>query len=159
MQSNESSYWLVVEDSADDFLLLERACLQLHSPPRLERLTNAGAVWELLGGDSKYPFSRPHPLPSLVLSDLNMPRMSGLELLAWFKSQARLRAIPFLLLTSSASPIHRSQAGRLGADDFLIKPGDLIGLVEMNRGVAERYSPAVLGRGHLPADRPTCYKE
>lgn len=59
---------------------------------------------------------------SLVISDIDMPRVNGLELLTWLKSQLELSKIPVVMLASKNSQIHQSRAQSMGADAFFLKP-------------------------------------
>ena len=61
----------------------------------------------------------------VIIIDLNMPRMSGLDLLAYLKKQQALSDVPIAVLTSSLSPEERDEAERIGADRFVRKPIDL----------------------------------
>lgn len=57
-----------------------------------------------------------------VLSDIDMPGMDGMQLLARAREQQLLRRIPFILVTAKASPEHILSAVRAGIDDYLVKP-------------------------------------
>ena len=61
-------------------------------------------------------------LPDVILTDVEMPRMDGYELLASIKRQEKLRVIPVIMITSRSSEKHRQKAFELGVTDFLIKP-------------------------------------
>jgi chemosensory pili system protein ChpA (sensor histidine kinase/response regulator) len=63
-------------------------------------------------------------MPDLILSDLEMPRMNGLELSQAIRSDELLAHIPFVMITSRATNKHRKQAQIAGANDYLIKPVD-----------------------------------
>lgn len=65
------------------------------------------------------------PLPDVILLDLKMPRMDGLELLTRIKSDPRLNAIPVAILTSSGHETDIYEAKRLGAAGYLRKPSNL----------------------------------
>src|SRR5207244_7115175 len=89
---------LLVEDDPDDILLIGRALSQA----QLESAVNvvrdgeeAVAFLEAQTGRS------PSALPSLVLLDLKLPKMSGLELLLWVRRHPKLKSIPVVVLTSS----------------------------------------------------------
>lgn len=75
----------------------------------------------------------------MIVSDLNMPLMDGLDLLSWCKRQTWPQEIPFVLLTSSSDPTDRDRACRHGADDFFIKPGRLVDLENTVAGISERF--------------------
>lgn len=129
MRSDESVLWLVAEDSDDDFFLLAHACLKLKPVPKLQRATNGVEAQLYLAGDDRFSDRSAYPLPSMVVSDLNMPLMDGLALLAWFKRQPLRPTIPFVFLTSSSNQNDRDRARAQGADGFLTKPGKIEELV------------------------------
>lgn len=59
---------------------------------------------------------------AIVVSDLEMPRVNGFELLAEMRRNPNLEKIPVIILTSRDATKHRDRASELGADDYLIKP-------------------------------------
>lgn len=61
-------------------------------------------------------------LPDVILTDVEMPRMDGYELLASLKKQELLRGIPVIMITSRASEKHRRKAFDLGVSEYLTKP-------------------------------------
>lgn len=138
MRSDGSPLLLVAGDSDDDFFLLERACSKLKPAPKLQRARNGVEAQHYLAGDGLFNNRAAHPLPSMVMSDLEMPLMDGLKLLAWLKDQLWEPTIPFVLLTSSNDQNDRNRARERGADEFLVKPGSLGELVAMVSGISER---------------------
>jgi CheY-like chemotaxis protein len=139
MRRDGSVLWLVAEDSEDDYFLLQRACSRLSSAPKLQRATNGVEARQYLAGEGRFHNRESYPLPSMVVSDLKMPLMDGLELLAWFKDQPWEPRIPFVLLTSSNNQSDRDRANERGADEFLTKPGSFGELVLTVAGIAERH--------------------
>ncbi len=67
-------------------------------------------------------------LPALVLCDMMMPRMTGLEVLSALRSRPALAAIPFYFLSASAEPERLEEAVRMGASGYLTKPFNLVQL-------------------------------
>ena len=63
-------------------------------------------------------------LPAVVLSDIEMPRMDGFDLVRNMRADARLAALPVIMITSRIAPKHRDYAKQLGVDDYLGKPYD-----------------------------------
>jgi chemosensory pili system protein ChpA (sensor histidine kinase/response regulator) len=61
-------------------------------------------------------------LPSIVLTDVEMPRMDGYELLASLNREEKLKHIPVVMITSRAGDKHRQKAYDLGVSDYLTKP-------------------------------------
>ena len=71
------------------------------------------------------------PLPALILTDIKMPRMSGLDLQRQLKREPRLREIPVAVLTSSDHEADKTEALALGARDYMMKPSDLDAYAEI----------------------------
>ncbi len=69
--------------------------------------------------------------PDLVLLDVKLPSMSGLEVLAWIRSQPRYKRLPVVMLTSSQLPDDINSAYDLGANSYLVKPAQLSALVQL----------------------------
>ncbi len=62
------------------------------------------------------------PLPDLILSDINMPHLSGLELLAWIRQTAHLKHLPVILMSSHIEPLELEIIKSLKANYYFIKP-------------------------------------
>jgi len=69
-------------------------------------------------------------LPSVILTDIEMPRMNGYELLATLKRREKFKNIPVIMITSRTSEKHRQKALELGATEYVTKPFDYAELVE-----------------------------
>lgn len=72
-------------------------------------------------------------IPDLIVLDVNLPKHDGDAVLRHVRSQAALREVPVIMLTSSASPADRVSAGDLGATLYLQKSSDLDELLEVGR--------------------------
>ncbi|MEO0322376.1 MAG: response regulator [Myxococcota bacterium] len=109
---------LIVEDDDLDAEALERAFVRERTAtPRYRARNGEEALAMLRGG----PGSAPIPGPHLVLLDLNMPRMNGLEFLAELRSDARLRRTVTFVLTTSEGENDRLRAYALGIAGYLVK--------------------------------------
>jgi chemosensory pili system protein ChpA (sensor histidine kinase/response regulator) len=75
-------------------------------------------------------------LPDVVLTDVEMPRMDGYELLSSIRNHENLRRLPVIMITSRASEKHRQRAVELGVSDFLNKPFDDAVLIETINNLA-----------------------
>jgi CheY-like chemotaxis protein len=116
-------YILIAEDDQDHALLTELA-IRVALPELAEQLevvimTNGT---EALASMRAQAASAGRVLPDLVLLDLKMPDMDGLEVLHAMRADAALRAIPVVVVTTSARDQDVLQAFRLGANDYLAKP-------------------------------------
>jgi CheY-like chemotaxis protein len=72
-------------------------------------------------------------LPAMIVSDLMMPNMDGLELLKLIRAHEQLKAMPFVLLSARSDPSDLQQAFTAGASDYLVKPFELDQLMEVIR--------------------------
>ncbi|MEI7456372.1 MAG: response regulator [Nitrosomonadales bacterium] len=79
------------------------------------------------------------PRPDLILLDLNMPRMNGLECLAAIKQDTALSDIPVVILSTSYAESDVTAANALGAADYVSKPMDIHDLSDSIRRLAERW--------------------
>jgi len=77
-------------------------------------------------------------LPDIILTDVEMPRMNGYELLASLKRQENLKAIPVIMITSRATQKHRQKAIDLGVSDYLTKPFEDTKLIEIIENLTTR---------------------
>src|SRR6185503_7472692 len=88
---------------------------------------------DYLSGTAPFTDRQAYPDPSLVLLDLRIPKIPGLEVLKWIRKQPALKKIPVLVLTSSDAKRDIEDAYRLGANSYFVKPinpGDLLEIVE-----------------------------
>ncbi|MEW6221000.1 MAG: response regulator [Thermodesulfobacteriota bacterium] len=122
---------LLVEDDRVDAMTLQRAFRELGIPNRLQR---AGTGEEALALLRDPACER----PCMVLLDLNMPRMGGLELLRHLKTDRDLRRIPVIVMTSSPDEQDRLDSFGLGAAGYMLKPAEYDQLVEVVRAI-DRY--------------------
>lgn len=113
---------LLVEDNDDDVLLTRFAFKNVSAEVEFQIARDG---WEALQRLRREPPYGDDPLPSIILLDLNMPRMDGRQLLAELKCDERLRIIPTIVLTTSAAEEDVSAAYRHHANAYIIKPIDL----------------------------------
>jgi len=113
---------LLVEDNgADAYLLTE--IFTRHSPgAEIHWVTDGHAALDYVLRQDKY---RDAPRPDLILLDLNMPRISGYEVLKEMKMNPSVENIPVIILTTSRDPLDHTQCKTLGADICLSKPHGL----------------------------------
>ena len=122
---------LIAEDNRDDALLIQRALRRANLINPLQVVANGEQVIQYLKGDGQYADRSSYPLPELVLLDLQMPRVSGLEALKWIREQPEFELLPVVILTSSDQAPDARRAFELGANSYLIKPGNFEELAQM----------------------------
>ncbi len=113
---------LLVEDNPNDLELTMHAlsASKLSNPVMVAR-DGAEALEQLFGKED--PAVPPEP-PQLILLDLKLPKVDGLEVLERIKGDVRTRNIPVVVLTSSREGPDIDQAYRLGANSYIVKPVD-----------------------------------
>jgi CheY-like chemotaxis protein len=116
---------LLVEDDRDQILLLKNCFHRIGIETRLPALRDGKAAIDYLSGNEPFGDRAKHPLPNLVVLDLHLHRTSGLEVLAWIRSQPAFSRLVVFMLTSSSLTEHKDQALALGADFFYEKPTGL----------------------------------
>lgn len=125
---------LLVEDSEDDQMLIRRAFAKARLQNPLHIVDDGDKAVAYLSGAGTYADRNAHPMPTIILLDLKLPRRSGHEVLAWLR-ESSLPKIPVVVLTSSAETADVKRAYDLGANSYLVKPVEFDGLIEMVRNL------------------------
>ena len=120
----EGKVILLVEDNADDELLTLRALKQNNIKNEVVVARDGLQALEYLLGDGNTGgLSRAH-LPEVVLLDLKLPKLDGLEVLRRLRADARTKLLPVVILTSSNEELDRMMGYNLGANSYVRKPVD-----------------------------------
>ena len=109
---------LVVDDNTPDVVLIRESLNENRLDHTITHCANGREALDILEK------GQPHAYDVMIL-DLNMPKVGGLEVLAKLRKMPEMESLPVLVLTSSLAPDEQAQAMRLGADRFLRKPADL----------------------------------
>jgi CheY-like chemotaxis protein len=117
---------LCVEDSDDGLFMLHR------------RLSRAGYDVKVSANGKEAVEWAKHLLPDLIVMDLNLPGMNGLEATRQLKAQQETKHIPIIVLTAHTSKRSRDDAFACGCDDFDTKPIDFPGLVRRVQALLAR---------------------
>src|SRR5690348_10541745 len=128
---------LLVEDDAGDAALIRHAIEKNGILNPIQHISNGDKALALLAGVNEYADRTSYPLPALILLDLKLPGMGGLELLRWLRQQRDLRRIPVVVLTTDDDPQTINSAYDAGANSFLVKPGDRNRIVAMVKQVQQ----------------------
>lgn len=119
---------LLVEDSVLDAELTMRALQKRNLCNGLSWVKDGVEALDLLLDG--HPAAVEHQLPGLILLDLKLPKVDGLEVLRRVKGDPRTRHIPVVILTSSREEFDVSRAYELGANSYIVKPVDFEGFSE-----------------------------
>jgi len=122
---------LYVEDEETDVMLLQHVFTRVGITNLLKTVKDGKAAKDYPAGNAPYADRQQHPLPGLLLLDLNLPYWSGLEVLGWIRQQPRLRWLPVVIFTSSRRPDDVVKAYEAGANGYLVKPNSLADLTTM----------------------------
>ena len=119
---------LIAEDNQDDLQLLQIALKRagLENPVHVVR--DGEEVIAYLQGRGPYANRVEYPFPRLLILDLKMPKLSGLEVLHRVKDNPHCKVIPTIILSNSIHKSDIQQAYELGANAYLAKPASLGGL-------------------------------
>ncbi|MXV64305.1 response regulator [Natronorubrum sp. JWXQ-INN-674] len=126
---------LLVEDNPGDVRLTEEAFKELPSETTIHVATDGDEALEFLSGKRSDDASA--SLPDLVLLDLNLPRMGGLEFLDTIQDDPKLTRMPVLVLTSSNAIEDVLESYELAANAYLTKPTDPDEYASMVEAVAD----------------------
>ena len=119
---------LVADDDADDRQLTLEALAACHVTNDLQFVHDGRDLLDYLRHEGKRAETL-SPRPTLILLDLNMPRMSGTEALAEIKADSMLRQIPIVILSTSRTDADVRATYALGASSYITKPVTFDGLV------------------------------
>lgn len=143
---------LLVEDNQDDYEATIRSLKRNHFMNPVQWCRGGQDALDYLHKTGDYAQGS-NPLPSLILLDLNMPGIDGRQVLEKVKSDDKLRAIPVVVLTTSADSKDVEQCYNIGASTYIQKPVSFDGLTEALRtmkdywfGVAILPSRGAIGR-------------
>jgi CheY-like chemotaxis protein len=127
---------LLVEDSESDAELTLRALRKAHLANRVEWVTDGQEALDFLYSEGAYA-GRGQIRPKLVLLDLKLPRLNGIDVLRRIKSDEARKSIPIVMLTSSNEERDIVQSYALGVNSYLIKPVefDKLGEQVVNAGL------------------------
>jgi CheY-like chemotaxis protein len=124
---------LLVEDDPNDIELIQIALEQYNFVNKIDIVTDGEqAVHYLFGRDGQPPTQ---PLPRLVLLDLKLPKINGLEILAMIRNSPRTRNLVVVVMTSSAENYDLQACYDLGVNSYIVKPLAFQQFVEVSRQV------------------------
>ena len=115
---------LLVEDSPDDVVLTKRAFRSHNIQNEMIVASDGAEALDILFGPAGG--EPPKQLPAIVLLDVNLPKVNGLEVLARIRADERTRFLPVVILTSSTEQRDLVESYKLGVNSYVRKPVDFI---------------------------------
>src|SRR5215469_46484 len=134
---------LLVEDEENDAKLLEMAFKRNGILNPVHWAKDGLEAIAYLNGEGAYANRELYPFPEVLLLDLKMPRMNGLELLAWIREHPDFKVIPTIIMTSSRLDLDIQKAYELGANTYMIKPSSFAELARMVQLAHDYWSVSV----------------
>lgn len=122
---------MLVEDNEDDVFLMTRALKGAGITNELYVVEDGQQVIEYLSGDGVFTDRELYPIPAILFLDLKLPIRGGLQVLGWIRSRRELEGLVVVVLTSSNEPSDLSEAYRLGANSYVVKPPTAAQLLDL----------------------------
>ena len=122
MTMDEQVAILIVEDNKDDVALTMNAFKTWGVTNRIYVVHDGVAALDFLFGTGAFAHRRPADQPQVILLDMHLPKIDGLEVLRRIKADPRTSSIPVIVLTGSKDSHDIAECKRLGAENYILKP-------------------------------------
>jgi CheY-like chemotaxis protein len=120
---------LLVEDNPNDVELTLRALQKLNLANKVFVVKDGAEALEFIFATGNYSVRRVDVFPRVVLLDLKLPKVDGIEVLRKVKADARTRHVPVVMLTSSQEERDVMETYKLGVNSYIVKPVDFSNFV------------------------------
>jgi CheY-like chemotaxis protein len=127
----EENAILLVEDCSEDASLVQIAFKRWNISNPVMVVPDGEQAVEYLTGQGRYADREQYPLPCLALLDLNLPQMSGFDVLEWLRGRHQFADLPVVVLSGTQDPTHFDKAHQLGANACVVKTNDLAELHDL----------------------------
>ena len=145
---------LAAEDDPTEAFLLKRAFLRAGIDVPLDFVADGQQVIDYLAGQEPFSDRASHPMPTLLLLDLKMPRVDGFQVIEWLRQQPVLGRLPVVVLTNSDLAEDVTRAFDLGANSYLQKPHDMPALEDLVRLLEQYWIETNRPPATLPSEDP-----
>ena len=127
---------LLVEDDENDLFFMQEAMRKAGVLNPIRVVSNGQEVIDYFKGTGKFANREEFPVPYLLLLDLKLPRVLGLDVLKWIRQQPGVAAV-VIIFSSSTEEADIAMAYRLGANAYLVKPSDVSQLASMAKSIKD----------------------
>ncbi len=127
---------VLVEDNASDIELALRALEKNNIKNPIQVIRDGAEALDYLFGTGEYANRSVSDRPKVILLDLKLPKVDGLEVLRQIKMDPRTRSIPVVIMTTSREDRDIAEGYRLGANSYIVKPVDFRHFVHMVKSLA-----------------------
>lgn len=131
---------LLVDDNPDDCEMIREAWEEMPIGHNLRIVYDGSDLLDYLYRRGVYVTRESAPRPSVILLDLNMPFVSGEEVLAEIRKDLTLSCIPIVVLTTSKAPKDIFQTARLGVNGYVQKPPTYVGYLQMLANIRDHWA-------------------
>ena len=128
---NRPAVILLVEDSRMDVELTLKAFRKARVANTIQVVGDGQTALDYLFGNGEYTDRQAYPIPDLILLDLKLPGIGGVEVLQKIKMEEGLKRLPVVILTSSKEEGDRALSYDCGANSYLVKPVSFQGFLEV----------------------------
>lgn len=126
---------LLVEDNPDDIKITERALSKGRVLNRLYVVRDGQEAVDFLFHEGEYSDPKKAPRPGLILLDINLPKMDGIEVLKRIKADEKLKRIPVIMLTVSKRDEDVIRSYNVGVNSYIVKPVEFDNFVETVKNI------------------------
>jgi CheY-like chemotaxis protein len=137
--SRANSIVLYVEDEESDTLFMQTAFRKAGLGTALRCVENGQEAINYLEGSGAFADRETHPLPALLLLDLNLPVVSGFGVLEWLRRHPEFHSLAVVVFSSSVRSEDRVRAMQLGANDYVEKPSSGLHFGRVVEGLREKW--------------------
>ena len=140
MRTGNKLVILLAEDDRNDAEIFTHALERSGGDANLQIMRDGEEVIDYLRGQGKFRNRRAHPFPDIILLDLKMPRVNGLELLEWLRKSPQYARIPKIMLSGSGLQADVEQAYKLEVNTYFTKPPQMEKLQALIRSLIDYWS-------------------
>lgn len=151
---------LLVEDDENDIFFMRNAFERAGVSATLHVAVNGQEAIEYLAGAGRFADRAEFPFPKLILLDLKLPLINGLEVLKWLRDQPALRTTPVIVISSSTQENDVAEVYERGGNAYLVKPTNpeqlrqVVGALDQFWLKLNCFAEAPLHAARVPRPRP-----